>query len=80
MPAHWSQGRFTRKKPYLYAIDLKQPTATTIIPGVTPVQGSSIRMLGSDKDLAWRQEGANIVIDELPDPLPGNYAWVFKIQ
>lgn len=72
--------RFTRKGPCLYAIDLKEPTAPTMIPGVSPVQGSNIRMLGSDKNLAWRQEGANIVIDELPDPLPGSYAWVFKIR
>jgi hypothetical protein len=80
IPSEAGTLRFTRKGPYRYAIDLIQPTAPTRIPGVTPMQGSHIRLLGSDKDLAWRQEGADIVIDELPDPLPGNYAWVFKIR
>jgi len=72
--------RFTRKGPYLYAIDLKEPTVPTVIPGVTPVQGSNIRMLGSDTNMPWHQEDGDVVIDELPDPLPGNYAWVFKLQ
>ena len=37
-------------------------------------------MLGSNKKLAWRQDGASVVIDELPAPLPCEYAWVFKIR
>ena len=72
--------RFTRKGPCLYAIDLKEPTVPTVIPGVTPVQGSNIRMLGSDKNLAWRQVDGNVVIEELPDPLPCDHAWVFTIR
>jgi len=44
------------------------------------VQGSTIRMLGSNKKLSWHQDGDNVVIDEIPKPLPGNYAWSFKIQ
>jgi alpha-L-fucosidase len=80
IPSEAGTLRFTRKGPYLYAIDLIQPTAPVRIPGVTPVRGSDIRLLGSDKELAWRQEGANIVIDELPDPLPGDHAWVLKIR
>jgi hypothetical protein len=47
-------------------------------------------MLGSDKPLGWHLEegeddydeeyGQNLVIEELPDPLPCDYAWSFKIQ
>jgi len=55
-------------------------TGCKVIPGVTPAAGSTIRMLGSDKKLAWRQDGANVVIDELPAPLPCDYAWVFEIR
>jgi len=80
IPCEVGTWRFTRKGQYLYAIVLKEPTAPTVLPGVTPVQGSNIRLLGSDKHLAWHQEDANTVIDELPDPLPSDYAWVFKLR
>jgi len=79
-PCEAGSLRFTRKGRYLYAIDLEAPRAPRTIPGVTPAAGSTIRMLGSDKKLAWRQDGANVVLDELPDPLPCEYAWVFKIR
>ena len=84
--AHWripceaGTLRFTEKGSYLYAIDLSKPNVGKVIPGVTPVQGSEIRMLGCDKPLTWHQAGADVVIDEIPDPLPCDYAWTFKIQ
>jgi alpha-L-fucosidase len=51
----WEYGtlRFTRKKEYLYAIDLEEPTAPLIIPDLEPLPGSEIIMLGSDKPLKW---------------------------
>jgi len=88
--------RFTEKGPYLYAIELgnkwpptvgfadykdsKPPSAPFTIPGVKPIKGSEIRMLGSSKNLPWHQEGDNLVIEEIPDTLPCDYAWTFKIQ
>lgn len=88
--------RFTQKGPYLYAIELgndwpptvgfadyeesKPPTAPVAIPGVKPVKSSEIRMLGSSKKLPWYQKDNDLVIEELPDPLPCDYAWTFKIQ
>ena len=88
--------RFTEKGDYLYAIDLgntwpttrgfddyeesRQPTAPYTLPGVTPVAGSEIQMLGSSKNLRWHQKGDDLVIEELPDPLPCKHAWTFKIQ
>ena len=72
--------RFTRKAHYLYAIDLEKPSTPAVIPGVTPVPGSTIRMLGSDENLAWHLDDGNVVIDGLPDPLPCDYAWAFKIR
>ena len=80
IPCEAGTLRFTRKAGHLYVIDLEKPVAPKVIPGVTPVKGSSIRMLGSDKNLAWHQENGNVVIDELPDPLPCDHAWVFKIR
>ena len=78
----WKAGslRFTRKKEYLYAIDLEKPSVPVVIQDVRPVPGSEIKMLGSDKSLDWHQEGDNLVIEEIPDPLPCDYAWSFKIQ
>jgi alpha-L-fucosidase len=82
--------RFTRKKEYLYAIDLEEPTAPLTIPDVSPLAGSEIKMLGSDKPLKWHMEldedddedegEGDLVIEEIPDPLPCDYAWSFKIQ
>ena len=88
--------RFTTSGNYLYAIELgndfqetdpaphypasKRPQAPYVIPGVQPVANSKIVMLGSDQSLPWHQEGENLVIEELPDPLPCDYAWSFRIQ
>jgi alpha-L-fucosidase len=72
--------RFTRKGPILYAIALEKPVAPLVIPGVTAEPGSAIRLLGSDAELAWRQDGDDVTIGALPDPLPGDHAWVFKIR
>ncbi len=88
--------RFTEKDGFLYAIELgnqwppsvgfadyeesEAPSAPYVIPGVEPVPGSEIKVLGVEKALPWRQEGMNLVIEELPDPLPGDHAWSFKIR
>ena len=80
IPCRAGSLRFTQKGRCLYAIDLDEPKAPKVIPGVMPAVGSAIRMLGSDKKLAWRQDGASVVIHELPDPLPCAYAWVFKVR
>jgi len=88
--------RFTEKGDYLYAIELgntwppavgfdeyedsKRPDIPYVIPGVTPLEGSEIRMLGSEENLPWHMEGDKLVIEDLPDVLPGDHAWSFKIQ
>lgn len=88
--------RFTSKGQYLYAIELgneildveeadqytvsRQPQAPYTIPGIKPVKDSEIFLLGFAETLPWHQEGRDLVIESLPDPLPGEYAWSFKIQ
>jgi hypothetical protein len=37
-------------------------------------------MLGYDKPLPWHMDGEDLVIEELPDPLPCEHAWTFKIR
>jgi alpha-L-fucosidase len=88
--------RFTAKDSYIYAIELGNevlemedadkytdsdpPKVPYIIPGVMPVKNTEIQMLGSDKNHSWHMDGNNLIIEELPEPLPCEYAWSFKIQ
>ena len=87
--------RFTEKGDYLYAIELGNvwptekgfadyeesvmPVAPLRIPGAVPVEGSEVRMLGCDKDLPWHMEGKDLIIEKLPEKLPCDHAWTFKI-
>ncbi|MEX0776938.1 MAG: alpha-L-fucosidase [Phycisphaeraceae bacterium] len=86
----WKEGnevRFTRAKDrrYVYAICLKWPGQQLILSTVRPRDGSTIRMLGSDSPLPWRNIDGGVAID-LPAALqgphegPGAYAWAFKIE
>ena len=88
--------RFTVKDKFLYAIDLGnevlemeeadqytpslRPEAPFVIPDVIPVEGSEVFMLGVEEALPWHTEGDDLVIEKIPDPLPCDYAWAFKIQ
>jgi alpha-L-fucosidase len=74
----WRAGsiHFTQKEEYLYAIDLEKPTLPYRIPNTFAMPGSEIKMLGSDQPLKC----FTIIIEELPDPLPCDYAWSFKIR
>jgi len=88
--------RFTEKGDYLYAIELGNewpptvgfdeygdseiPEAPFTIPGVLPVEGSEIQMLGSTQSLPWHLDGENLVVEALPEELPCEHAWSFKIR
>jgi hypothetical protein len=37
-------------------------------------------MLGANKALSWHMDDDNLVIEELPESLPCDHAWSFKIQ
>ena len=88
--SEYGSMRFTRKEEYLYAIDLEKPEPPITIPHVRPLKGSEIKMLGSDKPLKWHvvlededseyESPGDLVIEEIPEPLPCDYAWSFKIQ
>jgi alpha-L-fucosidase len=88
--------RFLEKGNYLYAIELGNewpptvgfaeyrestiPSAPLRIASAVPIEGSAVRMLGHDEDLAWHMEGKDLVIDKLPEKLPCDHAWTFEIQ
>jgi hypothetical protein len=44
------------------------------------LEGSEIIILGSDEPLPWKQKGDNLIIEELPEQLPCDHAWAFKIK
>ncbi len=88
--------RLLEKGDFLYAVELGNvwptekgfadyeesapPSLPIIIPELTPIEGSVIKMLGSDEELSWRMDGNDLVIEELPDELPCDHAWSFKIK
>jgi alpha-L-fucosidase len=63
----------------LYAIHWGWPGQRLFIQNVTPLKGSTIKLLGSDTKLEWKQIGSDIII-HLPDARPCDYAYSFKIQ
>lgn len=78
----WKAGniRFTEKGDWLYAIELKEINKGFVIPGLKLSRGSKIQMLGSFQKIRWHQDGNDIIIDNLPEPIPCDYAWSFKIS
>jgi len=88
--------RFTQKGNYLYAIELGNevleleeahlyspsimPKVPYLIPNVQAKAGSEIVLLGCDEKIVWKQVGKNIVIEKLPDDLPCEHAWSFRIE
>lgn len=70
---------FTRKGGTTYAIHWGLPTGEVVIPGITVKPGSPIRMLGVDRDLNWKQQGRDVVV-QVPDNLPCKYAVSFALQ
>lgn len=77
--------RFTQSKDkkYLYAIVMKWPGKTLVIPSARAVDGSEIVMLGATHKLRWHQNDQGLVI-EIPQAIEQNkpcaQAYAFKIQ
>jgi hypothetical protein len=59
---------------------MNKPAGKEVIPGVKLTPGAVVVLLGAKKNLTWHQEGNDVVIDQLPDKLPCDYAWAFKIK
>ncbi|MFC5863103.1 alpha-L-fucosidase [Acidicapsa dinghuensis] len=72
--------RFTQKDGHLYATLFGKPTGSTILlHNVTAAPGSEISLLGDAGALKWKQKEADLEVT-LPSTLPGNYAYVLKLD
>jgi alpha-L-fucosidase len=72
--------RFTQKSGYLYAILLGKPKQTEVIlQGVKARPRTAIQLLGYGQPLAWSADGENLKV-KLPPSLPGQYAYVLRLQ
>jgi alpha-L-fucosidase len=75
--------RFTTRQGDLYAITLGRPTAPTLtlrsLAGVGADQVQHVRLLGMETGLRFRQESQGLILS-LPDSLPGDTAYAFKIS
>jgi alpha-L-fucosidase len=87
----WKDGdnlRFTHSDlgPITYAIAFNWPGAQLALPTVKLPPGATIRMLGDDEPLAWRQHPANGTLISLParmESLPNHLPqspYVFKLE
>jgi alpha-L-fucosidase len=79
--------RFTRSKDgkVVYAIATEWPGTLFSSSVLRPRSGSTVRLLGSDKDLEWRLRDGKLGV-VLPAELqqeenrPCEHAWVFKVE
>jgi len=88
--------RYLAKGDYIYAVELGnevmemedahlytpsvKPEAPYRIQGLSPMEGSEIMMLGHSEALPWHMDGDDLIIEILPDPLPCDHAWSFKVK
>jgi alpha-L-fucosidase len=74
--------RFTTKGNVLYAIALAKPQKPFVIQSTKnwkPGSVTTIKLLGSDIAIKWKDKGNGIRITP-PREWPGKHAWIFKIK
>jgi alpha-L-fucosidase len=72
--------RFTTKDNALYAVLLGRPKGNTVtLLGVGASGHSRANMLGSEAGLGTLAQGNNLLVN-LPSELPGDYAWVIRLD
>ena len=70
--------RYTRKGNTVYAIALERPGNVLRIPDLYAKDNTTVRLLGCDEMLAWKQEGDALEIT-LPERIPESEAYAFAI-
>ena len=74
---------YTRRAGNLYAIFFEWPDEELALPIPAPRDGTSIRLLGLDRDLPWRFEDGTVYVDLSGIPvreIPGDWAWTLRFE
>jgi alpha-L-fucosidase len=71
--------RFTRKGKIVYGILLSKPSGSSVVLEDVSMPLHSVHLLGTSGNLKWSQDGKDLRV-ELPSNLPGEYAWVLKLE
>lgn len=74
--------RFTSLENTVYAICLARPSGEMFIQSLSTSAGAvqSVSLLGAKKaTLGWTQTETGLQV-RLPDPIPGDHAWAFKVE
>jgi len=70
---------YTHKGQTLYAICLAKPPDPLLLTALKAMNVSTVTLLGSKDKVAWTKTDTGLRLDWPPN-LPGEHAWVFKIQ
>lgn len=73
---------FTQKENNLYCICPVYPKGKLVVKDVKMGSGAKVELLGYDKPLKWKKQGANIAIDVpalTASEVPCDFAWTFKL-
>jgi len=74
---------YTRKGSNLYAITFEWPDGELALSLPEPQAGTRIRLVGLDRDLAWRQDGDTLYVDFsgiTHRQMPGRWAWTVRLE
>ena len=74
--------RFTKKKDKsdYYLIAFEQPNKELVVHHIRPEENSNIQLLGYEKALIWKYDKNKGLIIQIPEGIPGEIAWTFKIK
>ena len=74
--------RFTKKKnkSNYYVIVFEQPKNELNVHHIQPYENSSVQLLGYKEDLSWTYEEKSGLKILIPEDIPGEIAWTFKIN
>jgi alpha-L-fucosidase len=73
---------FTKKKNKsdYYVIAFEQPHKELVVHHIQPDSNSSVQLLGYEEPLKWTFDEDKGLIIQIPEGIPGEIAWTFKIK
>jgi alpha-L-fucosidase len=81
----WTETRqrplvhYTRRSEAVYAVCLAKPTKPLVLTAAKGINVGSVTLLGSKDKVMWTTTDAGLRL-ELPPDIPGEHAWVFRIE